>query len=76
MSDLFIVPGLRTPFAKAGAQYGISALQWLAPVAKATTDGAARGRDDDGVFDDLVLPAFGIERDVLPRRATGARILS
>lgn len=39
MADLFIVPGLRTPFTKAGAQYaGVSALQLSAPVAKAMCD--------------------------------------
>jgi acetyl-CoA C-acetyltransferase len=38
MADLFIVPGLRTPFTKAGAQYAsVSALQSSAPVAEAMT---------------------------------------
>jgi acetyl-CoA C-acetyltransferase/acetyl-CoA acyltransferase len=39
MADVFIVPGLRTPFAKAGAQFAsVSALQLSAPVAKAMSD--------------------------------------
>jgi acetyl-CoA C-acetyltransferase/acetyl-CoA acyltransferase len=39
MTDLFIVPGLRTPFTKAGAQYAsVSALQLSAPVARTMTD--------------------------------------
>jgi len=41
MADLFIVPGLRTPFAKAGAQHaGVSALQLSAPVARAMSQRA------------------------------------
>lgn len=37
---------------------------------------AARGRDQDGFFDDLVLPAFGVERDALPRTDTSLEKLS
>src|ERR1700748_2401390 len=41
MADVYIVPGLRTPFTKAGAQYaGVSALELSAPIAKAMTDRA------------------------------------
>ncbi len=41
MADIFIVPGLRTPFVKAGTSYAaVSALELSAPVAKAMTDRA------------------------------------
>ena len=41
MADIFIVPGLRTPFVKAGTSYArVSALELSAPIAKAMTDRA------------------------------------
>jgi acetyl-CoA C-acetyltransferase len=41
MADIFLVPGLRTPFVKAGGAYAaVSALELSAPIAKAMTDRA------------------------------------
>ncbi|HEY9234033.1 MULTISPECIES: acetyl-CoA C-acyltransferase [Phenylobacterium] len=45
-------------------------------LALASHQNAARGRDQDGFFGDLVLPAFGVEHDTLPRTDTSLEKLS
>jgi acetyl-CoA C-acetyltransferase/acetyl-CoA acyltransferase len=45
-------------------------------LALASHQNAVRGRDRDGFFDDLVLPAFGVEHDTLPRTDTSLEKLA